>query len=168
MPNLKLRDYRPIWRTCRTAAVMAPQLIPPTTTTRAAWLGSSQIASGTDSGVVFGPQAHHLVVVLGVVAYVADPVLVLQPAQPGLQPRRPGNGPGPVQGERITSVGLEHFAVVGGLRETGVDGLQIGDLRDQPGFGAVGQVSIAEQHHRGTAGDRNPAGLDRGVEAVGR
>ena len=52
--------------------------------------------------------------------------------------------------------------------ELRVDGRQARDVGDLPRLRAVGEVAVRQQHHRRAVGDRDPGGLDRGVEAVGR
>ena len=56
---------------------------------------------------------------------------------------------------------------LGPVAKFGVDPRQVGDVGDLPRLGAVGEVAVGEQHHRGAVGDRDPGGLDGGVEAVG-
>ena len=63
-------------------------------------------------------------------------------------------------------VRLHHVVLLGG--EAGLDHGQVRDVGETPGLGAVGEVAVGEQHHRGAVGDRDPDRLDGGVEAVAR
>ncbi len=98
------------------------------------------------------------------------PVALLQPADAVLEPGRAGHRPGAGQGLLVAQVGPELRAprrswrcgrVVGLGRERRVDLRQVLDVGDLPRLGAVGEVAVGEQQHRGPVGDRDPDGLDR-------
>ena len=110
----------------------------------------------------------------GVVGDVAVPVALLEAADAVLEPGRAGDRPRPGQRRLVAQVGPELllglalglWLVVGLGGEAGVDRGQLGDLGDPPRLGAVGELAVGEQHHRGAVGDRDPGRLERGVEAV--
>ena len=104
------------------------------------------------------------------------PVALLQPADAVLEAGGAGDRPRAGQGLLVAQVGPEvrlgalpvlvDGLVVGAGREGGVDRRQLVELGDPPRLGAVGEVAVGEQHHRGAVGDRDPDRLDGGVEAV--
>ena len=126
-----------------------------------------------DASDLLGPEADHLLVVLGVVGDVAGDVLLLEPADAVLQARRAGDGPLAGQRLRVADVGPE-AGVAFGIRavglggERGADVGQRPDVRELPGLGPVGQVAVGEQDDGRPVLDGEAGCLDGGVEAVDR
>ena len=93
------------------------------------------------------------------------------------RPGRAGDRPRAGQGLLVAQVGPELRGALGAVlgrpgcgwarsRSAGSIVGQVGDLGDPPRLGAVGEVAVGEQHHRRAVGDRDPGGLEGGVEAV--
>ena len=97
-------------------------------------------------------------------------------SMPPMRCSRPGGaGDRPRPGQRlgVAQVGPEDLgAVLVGVvrlgRELHRQVGQVVDVRDPPRLGAVGQVAVGEQEDRRAVRQRDPGGLDRGVEAVRR
>ena len=121
-----------------------------------------------DSRDLGGAQAHHAVVVLGVVGDVAGLVLLLQAADPVLEPRRARNRPGPGKRLGVALVREEVVAVVGVGRKPRRDVGQRSDVRDEPRLRAVGEIRVREQEDRRAVLHGDARSLDRGVEASRR
>ena len=121
---------------------------------------------GGDPGDLARADPHHQVVVVGVVGDVARALLLLQPADPVLEAGRAGERPLARERAVVAHVREETVAVVrlGGELERDVG--QVGDVRDEPRLGAVGEVGVGEQEDRRAVLERDPRGLDRHVEAV--
>ena len=103
-------------------------------------------------------------------------VALLEAADAVLEPGGAGDRPRAGQRLRVAQVGPELRRVLAALARptrgwcsvanSGSIVGQLVDLGDPPRLGAVGEVAVGEQHHRGAVGDRDPDRLDRGVEAV--
>ena len=117
-----------------------------------------------DPGDLLGAQAHHLLVIGGGVADVSGQVLGLETADPVLETRRAGHHPGARERLGLPQIGK----VSGGLgAELHLHRRQLVDGRNQPRLGAIGQVAVGEQEHRGHVFDRDARRLKRDGEAVG-
>ena len=121
---------------------------------------------GRDPGDLRRTQPHHPVVVLGVVRDVARLVLLLETADPVLEPGRPGNGPRTRERCGIAPVREEARLVVRLGRERRRDVGKRRDVGDQPRLGAVREVRVREQEDRRAVLHRDPRRLDRRVEAT--
>ena len=84
------------------------------------------------------------------------------------RPGRPGDRPRPRERLRVAQVREEVLAGVRRRRELGRDRRQRRDVRDQPRLRAVREVGVREEVHRRAVLERDPGGLDHGVEALGR
>ena len=118
-----------------------------------------------------GPQPHHGLVVVGLVADVAAAVGLLDAPDAVHQIRRAGDGPGPHQSlvapERPEDGLAAGVDVVGPRGELDVDDAEMRDVGDAPGLAAVGQVAVGQQDHRGAVLDRDADRLNGREEAVG-
>ena len=116
-------------------------------------------------------QTNHVVVVVGVVGDIARTVGLLQASDAVLKPGGSRNRPRPGKGLGISLVGPKLFGavvvgVVGNCGEVRIDcgqGLEVGQT---PGLGAVGEVAVGQQEHRGAIRDRNAGRFDRGIETI--
>ena len=162
-----------------TAAPIGPYVEPqPSTSTFASPDGSSTSSGGRTSAIrstLACAGADHEVVVGRVVGDVAVAVALLQAADAVLEARRcrgpPTAGPGSPRRAgraRTRRLPVRVGSWLGSVAKAGSIAGQVGDLGDLPRLGAVGEVAVGEQHHRGAVGDRDPGRLERGVEAVGR
>ena len=124
---------------------------------------------GGDAGDLRRAQPHHQVVVLGVVRDVAGLVLLLEPADPVLEARRPGDRPtaGRASPGRAGREGSPpaSFGSVANSVEISSSASTSGMT---PRLGAVREVRVREQEDRRPVLDRDARRLDRRVEAVGR
>ena len=96
---------------------------------------------------------------------------LLQAADSVLQSRRARDRPGASERVLVAQVGpvlpVARFGlVVEFCGERRIDDRQVGEFGDPPRLGAVGEVAVGEQDHRGAVGDRDPGRLQCGVEAV--
>ena len=126
-----------------------------------------------DAGDLRSTEHDHALVVVGVVADVARPVLLLDAADAMHEAGRAGNGPRTSEGLRVAQERPElggavvtRVVVLGGECDRNVG--QILDVREPPRLGAVGQVAVGEQDHGRAVLQRDSGRLDRGVEAVRR
>ncbi len=110
-----------------------------------------------------GAESAHVLVVRGVVGDVPGPVLLLEPADPVLQPGRPGDRPGPTERLLVPGVGLEALGL-GAERDRDV-GDRV-DVGQHPRLGAGRDVAVAHDDHRHHVLDRDPHRLERRVEAI--
>ena len=120
-----------------------------------------------------GADVDHVLVVVGVVAHVAGAVLLLDATDAVHQVGRAGQRPRAGQRVGIAEVGPEDLLargqrVVGRRGEGGGDVGQVGDIGEQPGLGAVGQVAVGQDDHRRAVLEGDPSGLDGREEAVAR
>nr|QMS48061.1 hypothetical protein WG33_0260 [uncultured bacterium] len=118
-------------------------------------------------------QVRHGLVVGRVVGDVAGPVRLLEAADAVLEARRARERPRPGQRLGVSLVGVVDgvAGVVGAVGLRGESGRDVGqgfDVGQLPGLGAVGQVAVGQQEHRRAVLERDPARLDRGVEAARR
>ena len=118
------------------------------------------------------PQVDHVAMVFRVVADVAGSVFFLDTADAVHEPRRSRDRPLAGQ-EVVAKVGPKDaisvlVGLVGPSGELHRDWCQRRQVWDPPRLGAVGQVPVGEQDHRGAVGKGDPGCLDRHVEAVGR
>ena len=122
------------------------------------------IESVGDAPHLLGARAHHLLVVLRVVADVAGESVLLQSADPVLEAGRSRNGPRPR--ELLVALVREESRRVGG--DVRIDLRKAVHVGKQPRFAAIRQRTVGEEDHRRAAIDGDPARLVGGVEAVGR
>ncbi len=103
-------------------------------------------------------------VVVRVVADVAQDVGLLEAADAVLQPGRAGHGPRSGQRRLIPQVRIEALAL-GAVRDG--DRWHVGDVRDVPRLGAAREEGVRHVHDRGHVLERDPPRLDREREALG-
>ena len=116
-------------------------------------------------------DAHHLVVVIGVVGDSAVAVGLLETSDSMLETLGAGHCPRASQGLGVTQVRPEILRAVGKLviglgREVRIDLRERRGVRNQPRLRAVGQVTVGEQEHRGAVLDGDAHCLDGREEAV--
>src|SRR6185503_17521592 len=88
---------------------------------------------------------YHQLMVLRIIAYVAGDVLLFETADAMFQAWRSGDGPWSYQ-LFIPEVGLEFLFAMSQFRlEFYFYGEQVFGLREFPGFGAVGDISVTEE-----------------------
>ncbi len=147
----------------------------PRTSTSAS--GSPLISVGGMSAAIaaifVGAQVHHALVVVGGVVDVARAVGLLEPADAVHQARRTRDGPGSGKRGLVTQVRPEHLValVVDVVRLGGEGHGDVGQRVDRgevPRLGAVRQVAVGEQDHRGSVLEGDADRLDGGVEALCR
>ena len=124
---------------------------------------------------VFGDLVHlglaglyHVLVVVGIVAHVSGTILLFESADAVLQSGRAGYRPGAYE-FFITLVGPVFFFAFGkSFFERNLDIGQVARLRETPGLGAVGNITVAQEQHRRHVLQGDAAGLEHGLKTIGR
>ncbi len=121
-----------------------------------------------DPGDLLGPQPGHQRVVVGLVADVAGPVLLLEPPDHVLEPLRCRAAPTAERGARRAGRAGSRRRRFGRGGEPRVDLGEVGGVRHSPRLGRVGEEGVGEQDHRRAVGHRDARRLEHRVEALGR
>src|SRR5262245_57192996 len=122
---------RPRSRARWTAERIAPEEPPQASTRMSPWAGPWRARGGVSSAT-----ADHGFVVGRVVADVSGVLLFFEATDAVLEARGSGGGPGADEA-LVAAIGLE---ARGGGGRRGLESGEVGDVRDLPGLGAVGDV----------------------------
>ena len=111
---------------------------------------------------LFGPQAAHLFMVLGI---IADQTIFrfFQPADTMFKTRTAGNGQPASQRFRVTLIRHIILAVFDRLNR---DIRKLRHLWNFPRFGTVGQIGVGKHHHRSPIFQRNANRLNDAIKTI--
>ena len=116
-----------------------------------------------DAGNFFGSGADHVFVIQRLVVDVAGDVLLFDAADAMFEAGGTGDGPGARESIGIPLVRLEADGI-GFVRHWKFG--QVFDVRNFPGFSAVGEVAVRKNNHRDHVLDGNATGFERDPETI--